>query len=293
MRESNLLRYAMVRLCVLGIPLFGIYVGLQMTIGAYGRALPPSIRVGAFIFAYIASALVMIVLYRWFIRLTEQRSAIELTLTPRKVLSGFIIGAVLLCITQSVAMIAGASRIVDFSGIMPGVPLFFGAAFAAIGEEIIFRGIVFRLLDEAGGTFMGVAGSALLFGGLHAVNPGATLVGIVAIAIEAGVLLSLAYKVSGTLWLPIGIHLGWNFFEGGVFGSAVSGTSGGGMVAVMTAGPEVITGGNFGLEASIQAVVVCAIASFLFASRISARSHPVPRSSADMSNGNGPISKTD
>ena len=93
----------------------------------------------------------------------------------------------------------------------------------AVGEEVLFRGIVFRMIDDRWGTVVALIVSALIFGFVHISNNNATVWSSVAIAVEAGLLLGAAYKWSGTLWVPIGIHWSWNYFQGPVFGFAVSG----------------------------------------------------------------------
>src|SRR5208282_5269268 len=147
------------------------------------------------------------------------------------------------------------------------------AAFVAIvldaaAEEILFRGFLFRTLRDLWGVGLAVTVSAIGFGAIHAFNPGATPVSAVAIALEAGVLLALAYAASESLWFPIGIHAGWNFAEGTIFGTFVSGnvlhTS---LFRGVLHGDPILTGGLFGPEASIVAVVVCLAASALLIRR--------------------------
>jgi membrane protease YdiL (CAAX protease family) len=99
--------------------------------------------------------------------------------------------------------------------------------------------------------------SAFLFGLVHITNPGGTLWASIAIAIEAGLLLGAAYKWSGTLWLPIGIHWAWNFSQGNLFGFLVSGQEAGeSLLQAQIDGADWLTGGAFGAEASVVAVVV-------------------------------------
>jgi membrane protease YdiL (CAAX protease family) len=89
-------------------------------------------------------------------------------------------------------------------------------------------------------------------------NPGATVVSTVAIALEAGVLLAAAYALTRNLWFPIGLHLGWNFTAGGICGESVSGGAAGkGIFSVSLAGRPLLTGGKFGPEASLIAIAVC------------------------------------
>jgi uncharacterized protein len=95
-------------------------------------------------------------------------------------------------------------------------------------------------------------------------NPHATIVSSLAIAIEAGVLLAVAYAATGRLWLPIGIHIGWNFTEGRIFGVPVSGFPAvPSLFRGTVSGPDFLTGGTFGLEASLLAVLVCSVAAAL------------------------------
>jgi uncharacterized protein len=138
------------------------------------------------------------------------------------------------------------------------------ALMVGIGEETLVRGFVFRIVEIAGGTWIGVVVSSVLFGAGHAFNPGATIISSIAIALEAGVLLAAAYVVTGRLWLPIGLHAGWNFTEGSLFGMSVSGYSTTpGLLAGMLKGPVILTGGEFGPEASIFAVMVCLAVALL------------------------------
>jgi hypothetical protein len=94
---------------------------------------------------------------------------------------------------------------------------------------------------------------------MHAGNAGATAGSSIAIAIEAGLMLATAYAWSRNLWLPIGIHLAWNFSEGGIYGAAVSGVKSEGVfrVALSESASPLITGGAFGPEASLVAVAIC------------------------------------
>ena len=86
-----------------------------------------------------------------------------------------------------------------------------------------------------------------------------------AIAIEAGVLLGAAYKWSGTLWLPIGIHWAWNFTQGNIFGFAVSGNGAGeSLIQATVEGPAWLTGGAFGAEASVITVIAGVLLSLFF-----------------------------
>ena len=125
-----------------------------------------------------------------------------------------------------------------------------------VGEEVLFRGIVFRMIDDRWGTVVALVVSALIFGFVHITNSNATVWSSLAIAVEAGLLLGAAYKWSGTLWVPIGIHWSWNYFQGPIFGFAVSGNGTQSLITPVIQGSDWLTGGSFGAEASIPAFVL-------------------------------------
>lgn len=88
---------------------------------------------------------------------------------------------------------------------------------AGIGEEILFRGVLFRIVEEGLGTWAALLVSALFFGAVHLGNPGATLWSSATIAIEAGLLFGLLYHVTRSLYLCMGVHAAWNFMQGTVY----------------------------------------------------------------------------
>jgi hypothetical protein len=135
---------------------------------------------------------------------------------------------------------------------------------SGVGEELLFRGALFRIVEERWGTLVALLTSAAFFGAIHGGNPGATALSSIAIALEAGLLLALAYAATRTLWLPIGLHFAWNFTEGGIFSTQVSGGVVQGLFATKLTGDRLLTGGSFGPEASIVAVAICLIAALFF-----------------------------
>lgn len=105
------------------------------------------------------------------------------------------------------------------------------------------------------GSWAAPAITAALFGGLHAANPGATLWSSTAIAIEAGVLLGAAFLWKRSIWFVVGLHFAWNTALG-LIGIPVSGHASEGLMTTTPTGPDLVTGGEFGLEASIVPVIV-------------------------------------
>jgi len=117
-------------------------------------------------------------------------------------------------------------------------------------EELIFRGIIFQNMIKGMGLIWAVIISSILFGLVHAGNPDATLMSTLMIAIITPLLI-YAYLKTGQLWLPIGFHLGWNFFQASVFGFASSGQTSPTMITQNPIGPDWLSGGAFGAEGSV------------------------------------------
>ena len=116
----------------------------------------------------------------------------------------------------------------------------------AVGEEIVFRGIIFRLLDSQFNLWVALILSAFLLGAAHIINPNATVISTIGISLSSGVLFGLLFKYYRTLWVPIGIHWSWNFVQGTVTGCPVSGgASDYSILESFTSGPELFTGGLF------------------------------------------------
>lgn len=143
----------------------------------------------------------------------------------------------------------------------PGSPRSSWSASTRGSLEILFRGILFRYVEEGLGTWLAIANSGLAFGIVHLTNPNSSWVAAIAIAMEAGVLFGLLYAVSRSLWLCIGLHAGWNLTQGPLWGIPVSGATSGGFVNSTLTGPDIVTGGAFGAEAGMIAVLACLIVS--------------------------------
>ena len=133
-------------------------------------------------------------------------------------------------------------------------------------EEVIFRGILFRLITDKWNIAVGLTTSSLLFGLAHLGNPGATLWAALAIALASGWLFGMAYAYHRTIWVPIGMHWAWNYLEGGVFGCAVSGTPLNylPLITPRISGADILSGGAFGPEASIICVALGIAISIIY-----------------------------
>ena len=215
----------------------------------------------------VAASALNLLLYAGWWRWTERRKAADLPmhrLLPDTGL-GFGIGILYFVIVTGCIALFGGYRIAgvgnDWIALAKALFMFL---VVAVGEEVLFRGIVFRMLDRQWGTAVALIVSAMIFGFVHITNDNATVWSSVAIAVEAGLLLGAAYKWAGNLWLPIGIHWAWNFFQGPIFGFAVSGNDTRSLIKPVIEGSDWLTGGSFGAEASIPAFVTGLVFTVLF-----------------------------
>ncbi len=204
--------------------------------------------------------------YAAYVRLIEKRSISELGAhrALAEIGHGFLVGMLLFCLVMLVLWLLGSLKISGMNPWSVMIAPLIGALIAGFTEEILIRGILFRIMEESLGTWIALAISAVIFGLLHMFNPGATLMSTIAIALEAGILLAAVYIYTRRLWMVIGLHIGWNFTEGGIFGASVSGGNDHGLFNSQFSGASLITGGQFGPEASVVAVMICLAAGIVF-----------------------------
>ncbi|HEY3558936.1 MAG TPA: CPBP family intramembrane glutamic endopeptidase [Kribbella sp.] len=233
---------------------FGQLVVVAAVAAAGGQAVT-AVRGNALLTVVVGAATVVLSLlaYVGIVRLTERRPVTEAARpgAAGAVGRGLLIGLVWCGFVIAAIALLGHYR-VDGFGSASGVVLVLGfMAAAAVTEELMFRGVLLRVLEERLGSWIALTLTSLVFGLSHLLNPQATLWGAFAIAIEAGGTLGAAYLATRKLWLPIGLHFGWNFALAGIFGAVVSGTNKSqGLLNGVLSGPTLLSGGEFGPEAS-------------------------------------------
>jgi uncharacterized protein len=196
-------------------------------------------------------------------RLIEQRKLAAIGLDLRRFvidwLKGAGLGAAYLCASVGILALLGGYSIIglEFAGqaLAGGLLLHF---VVGVFEETLFRGILFRFLEEGFGSWIALTMTALLFGFLHLSNPNATVWSAAAIALEAGVSFGAVYMATRSLWVVMGFHTAWNFLQGAVFGVNVSGNGvpSDSLFKPLIQGNSWLTGGAFGIEASVISVVL-------------------------------------
>jgi membrane protease YdiL (CAAX protease family) len=268
-----------------------VFILLALGIGAAMRYLIPLPKLtpeqslnatGADLWLRAFRSLVPTVLAYWLlVRFVERRPVTELA--PRKALShsaiGWLVGMGILLLAAGAMAAFGTLRI---DGTNPDAyllgPLVVLGLLPGITEEIVARGVLFRVVEEGMGSWVALAVSAALFGFGHAANPNATAWSSIAIAIEAGLLLGMAYAWTRSLWFCMGLHAAWNFTQGPLLGIPVSGFDVDGLLRSRVQGPELLSGGEFGAEASILTVVICVSVGLFFARKAIAEGRILPPS---------------
>jgi membrane protease YdiL (CAAX protease family) len=223
-----------------------------------------------FIFAYADQPLVSLVIvlglcalalavYWGFVRFVERRPVTELARRGRRQFGmGLWLGFLLYAASIAILMWLGAYRIEGVNSWLYLLPMLPIAISSGVFEELIHRGVLFRVTEEYLGSWIALAASSLFFGLHHLGNEDGTLQGALFLSVEAGVLLAAAFMLTRRLWLGMGLHMSWNFAQGGIFSGTVSGNDmPPGLITPVISGPELLTGGKFGVEASIIAVTLC------------------------------------
>ncbi|MER5844748.1 CPBP family intramembrane glutamic endopeptidase [Streptomyces prasinus] len=225
-----------------------------------------------------------VLVYGWVVSKTEHRPATEVARegAGAAIGRGMLIGVAMFGAVITNIYVNAHYEINGLGSVSGAVGLVGFMAAASVTEELIFRGILFRIIEERTGTWIALTLTGLLFGLSHLLNPNADLWGALAIAIEAGGMLAAAYAATRTLWVPIGLHFGWNFAAAGIFSTEVSGNNTPqGLLDTMTSGPTWVTGGDFGPEGSVYAVLFGVLVTIGFMWLARKRGNLVPRRRAD------------
>ncbi|MEW6761314.1 MAG: CPBP family intramembrane glutamic endopeptidase [Pseudomonadota bacterium] len=269
---TGLTRFTFVRI-VLAVPIVCIPVAWVLVLSS----MVPDQAMRAY-WAPLLAALAGYAGYAFYLRRIERRVADELRgpASLRELGAGLALGAAMFLAVLGLLAAAGAYR---FTGAGDSAVLLKSATemvFVAVVEEILFRGILYRLPERGLGTRLALIVSSAIFALAHLPNDGVTVLGVVNTAL-AGLLFAAAYLATRRLWLPIGAHFAWNFVSDGVFLLPTSGHPARGMLQGQLSGPEWLTGGAYGLEASIVTFIVMGAATILLLRRAQRAGHFMPK----------------
>jgi len=251
---------------VLAILFVGIgLVITQLIINLLGQFLSADNPIAGLVFTILA-LLAIYYAYYLYVHLVEKRALTELP-GPNglnELSLGLLIGLGLFSIIIAILWALGYYRVNGMNSWSVFVPAVVANVPSGFIQEIIFRGVIFRTLKGWLGVWWALGISSLLFGLIHVLSATATLQSVIAITLEAGLLLGAAYMLTDRLWLPIGIHVAWDLANDGIFGVGSSGASGEvikGLLDAKLTGPDLLSGGTAGVEASLISVIVILVAS--------------------------------
>ena len=258
-RGMKILRFPLTR-WILAMIFFVAFTGLALGIASWIQKdlLGPDRELTASVIQMILSCSFALIAYALYCATVEGRGLNELALSKglRQTSYGLLFGFGFISLVMLIIWLTGSYQVSGIRQFSVLWPFLIMSVQAGVVEEILSRGIIFRIAEEGIGTWWSILLSALIFGFMHIWNPNATLFSSVSIALTAGVILAMLYVVTRQLWVPIGLHIGWNFTLGGIYGAPVSGGEPNGLLAASFPGPDWITGGAFGPEASVITVVV-------------------------------------
>jgi membrane protease YdiL (CAAX protease family) len=259
-------RLALVRLTALALALTGTTVLATIATRLLVPPAPSPLHQWVLLKNLLLPVLLLAV-YARSVHWLERRTASEIDVRRGAVLS--LIGAAL-----GIAIIGGyvlvlwtfgaahVSQGLTPSGALNVLNEFLVPWLTAVGEELLFRVVLFRIAEEMFGTASAVLISAALFALSHGANPAANPASLFALAAGMGVLLALAFSVTRNVWFPIGLHMGWNLAEGFLFGLPNSGVTDPLNIAHTTvSGSPALTGGAFGPEASVVLLALSVVVS--------------------------------
>lgn len=257
----RILQFPLVRMALLG-PLLFLLADISNGFWGYTYADRPLIGIAL---AAVMAALGLAV-YIAFVKFIERRPVSELALPMmgRELGAGMLAGGGLYAVCVLVLMALGVYRVEAVNPLAMMLPSVAMALSSGVFEELLHRGTIFRNVEALLGSWIALLASALFFGFRHLSNAEGNIIGAVAITLEAGVLLTALYLLTRRLWLSIGFHMAWNFTQAGIFSGSVSGAfDQPGLFKAVIAGPPLLTGGSFGMEASVVALVLCTVAGLV------------------------------
>jgi membrane protease YdiL (CAAX protease family) len=259
-RGSRLMAYPLVRI-VLGVVLTFAWVPLIMIAASQLVSKPYRL-----VWPQLLAAVCVWFGYRFYVRRIEKRQPTELATQgmARETGAGLLLGAGLAALSFAVLAALGAYRVdgVNAVDIMILVPL---AELVLVGmaEEMVFRGVIFGVTERSLGSKAAIVISALVFSLAHLPNEGMSVLAVAVIA-AYGVLQAALYMRTRRLWVCIGTHVAWNYCVSQVFSATVSGhAANGGLLRGELVGNPLLTGGAFGVEASLIPLLLIAAAAAL------------------------------
>ncbi|WP_229512807.1 CPBP family intramembrane glutamic endopeptidase [Massilia sp. AB1] len=214
----------------------------------------------------LLAAVLSFLAYRFFVHRIEKRALTEFGAqgAARESLLGLGLGAGLVCAVFALLGLLGAYHLDGMNTVtlLLALPLA-ELMLVALTEEMLFRGVVFRISEQSIGSRWAIIVSAVVFSAAHLPNDGVSPVAVAALAVYS-VMQAAIFMRTRRLWMCIASHLAWNYFVGQIFSATVSGHQAeAGLLRGELSGSILLTGGAFGVEGSVVTLVVlCAAAAW-------------------------------
>ncbi len=242
-----------------------VVLPLALTFALLEAVVPKALRVS---WPNAVAMLACLAGYRAYVHRVERRAMKELSgpATLSEAGWGLLVGMGLGLVTLAPLWALGFYAVTgagDAWALLRSLP---AMALVAVMEELLMRGVLFRIAESAWGSRRALALSTLLFVAAHL--PGGQI-GVLGLAVTAAasVAFTAAYMCTGRLGLPIGLHFGWNYLFDGVLSVPVSGHEVHGWLQARLSGPEWLSGGSYGIEASSVALVVWSLTATILLRR--------------------------
>lgn len=215
-------------------------------------------------FANIIQCLMMILCVLLFWKVYDKKPIREMGLINIKkgykdLFNGLILGAIslimvflILLATKNISLLSPLTKPIFSGSLFSGFILFI---FVAINEEMFARGYCMTVLKQTCNKWVVIIVSSLIFALMHSFNPSMSLLSYFNLFLF-GVFTAYMFIKSGNIWLSIGYHITWNYFEGNVFGFQVSGLTTRGIYNVHNPVNNIINGGGFGPEGGIAVTFI-------------------------------------
>ncbi len=245
---------------VIGLAVIAACVGLyRFGIMALLVTLLPLNDVQIVVLRRVGVAASLIVGYLAVARYYERRTVTEFAFKPVAISIGALSGCLLIGITIVSLFALGNYRVLAFRGLSATLPIIGFIVPAVMIEEVVFRGVVFRLLEQYAGSVRALIAQALIFGGLHLFNEGTSVMTMISVTL-LGAFWAAIYMQSRNLWVVIANHCAWNvtIFVSGVPLSGQEGWRSAAPLESSYHGSVWLTGGEFGPEDSILNILIMA-----------------------------------
>lgn len=254
--RTRLGRNALVRL-IAGVAC--VLVPFLVTLMLVQALVPKDLRIA---WHHLLAAAMCLAGYRFYVRRFEQREAGESALRGAGpgLLRGLGIGAAISVAVVAILAATGSLSIAGGAHWSAALKPLSEQAMVAVMEELLFRAVLFRVIEARWGTLVSLLANVLLFALAHLTNEHVTALAVLNTGI-AGLGLCAGWLLTRSLWLPAGMHFAWNYLFDGVLGVPVSGHAARGWLHVQLSGPEWLSGGAYGVEGSVVTLLVWAAAA--------------------------------